>query len=129
MAETQWEVNPHRKVRRQLEDMAMGMYRSFWNLVRVTEDMFYLGGKLIRMWFLAFIGWSFFDLFGSHDLKQAVHDTARENPPIVKTAEELQIDEGQRRCNHLYQIRGLWNFFCPLCGKKLLEGKPPRWQI
>ncbi len=109
--------------------MGAGIYRTFWSVFRFAENVWYYAGKLIRVWFLAYLGWSFYDLFGSPALKEAVHDAARGNQPIQKTVEELRIEKEQEHCRHLYQIRGLWNFFCPLCGKKLLEGDPPMWQI
>lgn len=104
-------------------------YSSFWNFWRFTDNILYFSRKLFRVWFLAYLGWSVYDLFGSPELKQAVEDAKRGNKPVEKTVEELQIEEEQNHCRHLYQIRGLWNFFCPFCGKKLLEGEPPRWQI
>jgi len=109
--------------------MGAGLNRTFWNLFRFVDNMLYYSGKLIRIWFLAYLGWSFYDLFASPELKQMVREAANDNKPIEKTVEEVRKEDGQRNCRHLYQIRGLWNFFCPFCGKKLLEGEPPRWQI
>jgi len=109
--------------------MGAGFDHTIWRAWRVARDGFYNLKRLLRVLLMIYLGWCFYDLFASPGLKKAVHDAARNNQPVQKTAGEIQIEEEQRHCRHLYEIRGLKNFFCPLCGKKLLEGKPPRWQI
>jgi len=109
--------------------MAASFDRTIWRAWRILDGGFSIFKRFLRIGFLVYFGWSFYDLFASPALKQAVNDARRGNQPIQKTTEEIRIGEEQQHCRHLYQIRGLWNFFCPLCGKKLLEGDPPWWQI
>lgn len=99
------------------------------------------------LWFfLAVLLWDFTDLLGIpliQGLKAEIHEAAsfpaklfvKEDPAKA----EARIDEDQRRvvrewvqahCRHITRRNGLWNYFCPLCGKKLIEGiDPPMWQI
>lgn len=96
----------------------------------------YLGYQLVKfclgLFLVIWFAWSFIDLFRPQALRKPIHETypVLKNPEdAAKIARELRRIDTQERCVHMTETRGLKNFFCPVCGKKLLPGEPPRWQI
>ena len=105
-----------------------------------------LESAIFFCWLFAVLVWDFTDLLGIpliQDLKAGIHEAAsvptkvfvKEDPAVIQAQieqeERIKIKEwAQAHCRHIHQRNGLWNYFCPLCGKKLIEiGDPPLWQI
>ena len=97
-------------------------------------------------WLFVVLVWDFTDLLGIpliQGLKAGIHEAAsvptkvfvKEDPAAIQAQMELEERKkikvwAQAHCRHIHQRNGLWNYFCPLCGKKLIEiGDPPLWQI
>ncbi len=97
-------------------------------------------------WLFAVLVWDFTDLLGIpliQGLKAEIHAAAsvpaklfaKEDPAAIQA--EIEREERKRivawaqaHCRHIHKRNGLWNYFCPLCGKKLIDiGDPPLWQI
>lgn len=96
-------------------------------------------------WLFLILLWDFTDLLGIpliQDLKAQIHeavsapaklfvkeDPARIREKALAEAGRIEIEAIQARCRHITRRNGLWNYFCPLCGKKLIPGDHPWWQI
>ncbi|PIW65538.1 MAG: hypothetical protein COW12_01345 [Candidatus Omnitrophica bacterium CG12_big_fil_rev_8_21_14_0_65_45_16] len=97
-------------------------------------------------WLFLVLIWDFTDLLGIplvQDLKAGIHKVASYPEKIFTkedpAARQARIEQEERKkikawaqahCRHIHKRNGLWNYFCPLCGKKLIEiGDPPLWQI
>ncbi len=87
------------------------------------------------------LGWSFLELVGpGRVLREAlvaeIQSTfpfnlfVKEDPAKIEAeARRIAIESIQARCSHIWERNGLKNHFCPLCGKKILPGDYPLWQI
>jgi len=85
--------------------------------------------------------WSFLELVGPgrvireafvEELKVTfpINLFVKEDPrKIEEEARRKAIESLQAQCPHLHKRPGFWNYYCPLCGKKLIPGDHPRWQI
>ena len=96
-------------------------------------------------WLLAVLAWDFTDLLGIpliQSLKAEIQEAASTPGKFFVKDDQLkiqaQIEQGERKqivewaqdhCQHIYKRNGLWNYFCPVCGKKLIPGDHPWWQI
>jgi len=130
--------------------MAMHRVNSIWHWLGRCWFWVTFAWVLIRAiffwWLFAVLVWDFTDLLGIpliQDLKAGIHEAAgvpaklfaKEDPvatqALIKREERKRIVEwAQAHCRHIHKRNGLWNYFCPLCGKKLIEiGDPPLWQI
>ncbi len=130
--------------------MAIHRVNSIWHWLGRCWCWVTFAWVLIRAvffwWLFAVLVWDFTDLLGIpliQGLKAEIQDVAsfpgklvaKEDPAAI----QAQIEQEERRairewaqahCRHIHKRNGLWNYFCPLCGKKLIEiGDPPLWQI
>ena len=96
-------------------------------------------------WLLAVLAWDFTDLLGIpaiQSLKAEIQEVASVPSKFFVKDDRLKIQThieqeerkriaewSQAQCQHIYKRNGLWNYFCPLCGKKLIPGDHPWWQI
>lgn len=97
-------------------------------------------------WLFAVLVWDFTDLLGipliqglKAEMQQVASVPAKLFAKKDQAAIQAQIEREERKrivewaqahCRHIHKRNGLWNYFCPLCGKKLIEiGDPPLWQI
>ena len=121
-----------------------------WRLTRLLWfwiSIVWYGAKALFFWWLFLVLiWDFTDLLGiplvqdlkkdiqaavSTPLKPFTKQTPAETGERIKEEERRVVREwAQAHCRHITRRNGLWNYFCPLCGKKLIDvGDPPMWQI
>ena len=60
--------------------------------------------------------------------EKALWEKKDPHDPVV-IAEEKRLKELQEHCSHIYSHNGLFNYYCPICRKKLTTAKPPIWQV
>ena len=97
--------------------------------------------RTIGILIFTFLGWEFLELIGpGRVIREAVVEEIQSSFPFnllvkespIKTQEEARkraVEVVQAHCRHVTHANGSWNYFCPLCGKKLLDRDPHPWQI